>query len=118
MLELPEEYELIGLFECEPHLASRDTPWAYNSITFKTFRGNDYLFCKIEPDVGELVFIWTVEGIQRAHIKINSLKSISVHLDKNDEFLIASSGEYSPKQLLKIRIKPYIAIELCSLSDL
>ncbi len=117
MLELPENYELISFFECEPHLGSKDTPWEYNSITFKTLRGQDYLFCKIEPDVGDLEFIWSTEGIKRVHVRLNSLKNITINLDKDHEYLIASGGDSDPKQLLKIRIKPYIAIELFSIHD-
>ncbi len=36
MLDLPEEFELIGFFESESHLAAPGTPWVYNSITFET----------------------------------------------------------------------------------
>ena len=115
MIKLPEEFELIAFFECEPYLASQGTPWVYNSVTFETTRGEDYLRFKIEPDVGEIQLTWVQAGITRVNFKLNDLASISIHIANGDEHLIASGGDADPMQLVKVRLKPVIAIEWSSL---
>ena len=115
MIELPEEFELIAFFECEPHLASPGTPWVYNSITFENIRGEDLLRFRIEPDFGEIQFTWVQAGITRINFKLNDLASISIHMANGDEHLIASGGDADPQQLVKVRLKPAIAVEWSSI---
>jgi len=114
MLQLPDEIDLISFFEVEPTLGSLDTPWEYNSITFEIVRGEDHVLFHLEPDVGELKFSWLQANIPRTNLKIDGITQISVHLMKNDEFLIASNGDKDPRQLLQIRLKPNISVELGS----
>lgn len=54
----PDEWELIGLFECEPKLSDDDIPWAYNTLLFETTRGRDRLRCLIEAGYGDFRFHW------------------------------------------------------------
>ena len=111
MLELPEEFELISFFECEPTLGAPGVPWVYNSVTFQTERGKNRIRFHIEPDFGELEFSWSQAGTQRVNLKINNLSSIQIHIAKDNEYLVASSGAVNPHQLLKIRLKPDVAVE-------
>ena len=34
MMHLPEDHELIALFEAEPKLAAQDVPWVHNRLHF------------------------------------------------------------------------------------
>lgn len=112
MLSLPEEYELIGFFEREPELAVPDTPWCYNNLRFYLSRGEDHLLCEIEPACGELKILWRQGGLIRTSLRLNNLKSMSIHLSKDDEHMIVSDPEDNPHTLLKLRLKPCISIEL------
>ncbi len=78
MLELPEEHELIGLFECEPKLLDpTDTPWCYNELLFDTTRGEDRLKVSIYPSFGEFKLDWARAGRQLLKLKITDLDSFN-----------------------------------------
>ena len=117
-MQLPPDHELVGFFECEPRLAAPSTPWEYNSITFECQRGGDEIRCHLEPDVGELRFTWSSEGVSRVSLKVGGLESLAVHLGKGDEHLIAAAGGGNPQQILKIRLKPFVSVEWSSIHDL
>lgn len=111
MLTLPEEHELIGFFEAEPELASADTPWFYNQLTFRIQRGSDRITCQIEPAYGELRIWWEQEKMSRVNFKLNRVESISVHVARNDDHMVVSGKDMHPFTLLKLRLKPHVAFE-------
>lgn len=117
MLDLPEEYELISFFECEPQLADPSTPWCYNNLHFSTFRGQDHIVCEIEPAYGELKLWWKQAGQLRAHVKLNKLESLSVHVGKEDDYMIVSGPDNSPATLFKLRLKPFVSVEIGCLHE-
>ena len=115
MLELPPDFELIGFFESHPTLADPSVPWVYNSITFQSSRGADLIRCHLEPDLGQLEFTWRNAGVLRVSLKLNKLERLAVHLAPGDEHLIASAAAADPQQIVKIRLKPAIAVEWSSM---
>ncbi|MEW6563279.1 MAG: hypothetical protein AB1400_08640 [Pseudomonadota bacterium] len=118
MLTLPERTALVDLFQCEPRLAAAGVPWHFNTITFDTAFGEDCVQCVIEPDEGELHFVWRQGNITRISLKINSLAHLSVHRFAEEAYLLASSGKDDPnKELVKIRLRPIISVEWGSYHD-
>lgn len=118
MLSLPDEYELIGFFECEPQLTSPDVPWSYNRLLFSISRGIDCVLCEIEPAYGELKINWQQNGEVRSSIKLNKLESVTVHMSKDDEHMIVTGLGENPATLLKLRLKPFVSVELACWHDI
>jgi hypothetical protein len=111
MLTFPDEHELIGFFEAEPALASPDTPWCYNQLSFRTVRGSDLITCQIEPAYGEVRISWKQENSPRVSLKLNHVESISVHMAKNNDYMLVSGKDMKPSTLLKLRLKPHVSFE-------
>lgn len=112
MSAFPENYELIGFFEAEPSLADPGIPWFYNRLTFRTERGPDTVICQLEPACGELALWWQQDGKPRANLKLNRIGSVSVHMARNDDYLLVSGDGAEPGTLLKLRLKPHVSIEI------
>ena len=112
MITLPEEHELIGFFECEPELLDSDVkPWCYNEVKFSTVRGEDEIAVKIYASFGEITINWKKSGIQILHMKLIDVQHLTVEMQHRDEFM-AVVGSYSNRSmLLKLRLKPLVAIE-------
>lgn len=117
MLELPEEYELIGFFECEPQLADKQIPWCYNNLIFTLSREQDIVRCEITPSYGELKLSWKQNGLQRADFQLNHLKGLSVHLGAHDEYMTVTGEGTEPSVIMKLRVKPFVSIEFVSLHE-
>ena len=111
MLSIPEEHELIGFFETEPELASADAPWCYNQLTFRTVRGSDRITCQIEPASAELSIWWERDSRPCVSLKLNRVESLSVHIAKNDDYMVVSGESMRPSTLLKLRLKPHVSFE-------
>lgn len=112
MIELPEEHELIGFFECEPELLDTDVkPWLYNEIKFTTKRGDDEVIVKICASFGEFSISWKKNGNQLITMNLIDLDRVTVEIQQNDEFLTAT-GMYSDQAvMLKLRLKPRVEVE-------
>ena len=112
MIELPEEHELIGFFESEPELLDTDDiPWVYNEVKFTTKRGEDEVVVKIYASSGEFSVLWKNTDRQLLAMKLIHLEIITVELQHNDEFLTVV-GMYSDYAvMLKLRLKPVVAVE-------
>lgn len=111
MIELPAEHELVGLFECEPKLADKDIPWCYNRLSFSLIRSDGKICFEIHPAFGEINFWWEQDGQQRVSLKMNHVKSLEVHIDKNDEHILLTGEDLEPKIVTKIRLKPFVSVE-------
>ena len=113
MIDLPAEYELIGFFECEPELLDADVePWVYNVIKFTVKKGEDEVLVKICASYGELGISWLKAGAQVITLNLVDLDKISVEMQHGDEFMVAL-GQYNDHAvMLKLRLKPIVAIEL------
>ncbi len=112
MISLPEEHELIGFFEVEPVLLDGDVkPWVYNELTFTTQRNEDEITVKICASYGELSVNWKKNGKQLLQLKLIDLDSINVEMQKYDEFLTAAGMFSDHAVLLKLRLKPEVAVE-------
>lgn len=112
MLSLPEAYELVGFFESEPKLADPGVPWCYNHLSFSLKRDQDHVACELEPATGEIDITWHQAGRLRSSIKLNNLTGLAIHVAKDDEHMIAAGSGASANMLLKLRLKPYVSVEL------
>ncbi len=112
MLDLPEKHELIGFFECEPELAEPDfDSWTYNELTFTTLRGPDKVVAKIEAGWGSLSIKWEKAGQRLVWLTLVNLENLAVEMQKDDEFLVATGTHADQAVMLKLRLKPAVAIE-------
>jgi len=108
-MKLPEPSDLISLFECEPLSDAPGSPWEVSELKFNLDRGVDSLFVSIYAPSEMLKICWKQNGRLRTKLEYRKVSNLAVHTLKNDEFLSASreTGE-----LLKLRIKPEISIEI------
>nr|WP_315468684.1 hypothetical protein [uncultured Undibacterium sp.] len=112
MISLPENHELIGFFEIEPRIVGPDTiPWEYQELTFVTQRGDDEVIVIIGASFSEFSISWRRLGKQLIQMTLIQLDSIRIEMQHNDEFLMASGVVADHTALLKLRLKPEVAIE-------
>jgi len=112
VLTLPENHELVGFFEAEPELLDPDIEsWAYNELKFIANRGEDTVSVRISPAFGDITVIWKKSDMQLINLKLTEIKNITVEMQYEDEFLTASSVLSEHVILLKLRLKPFVAIE-------
>ncbi|MEP2652176.1 MAG: hypothetical protein ABJH06_09275 [Paraglaciecola sp.] len=118
MENFPENHELIGLFECEPILTDPEQEhWFYNQLIFHTVRCDDALTVKINGCYGDLSILWKQGSRELMSFKFEKLSSLEVEMQTNDEFLTAIGSFYDFEMLVKLRLKPQVAIELKQLSN-
>ena len=60
---------------------------------------------------GELTVSWIKSGKQLIKLKLIELDSLNIEMQSNDEFLTAAGMFSDHAVLLKIRLKPDVAIE-------
>jgi hypothetical protein len=89
MKPFPELHELLGFFEVEPTISERDVPWFYNQLTYETVRGEDSIYCAIEPGEGQLCFVWMRKEELVARLELDAIASLYVESDRGVEKLIA-----------------------------
>lgn len=113
-IELPQDWELIGFFECEPELAyegTEDYGWLYNTLTFTTQRNQDRLSCTIDPSYGEMQIDWSREGVSLVQLKLCYGKRLTVHSEGGREFMRVEFEDSSYLLPLILQLKPTIQIE-------
>ena len=112
LISLPENHELIGFFEAEPLITGSDTiPWEYQEFTFVTQRGDDEVIVRIGASFSDFSLSWRRLGKQLIQMTLIELDSIRIEMQHNDEFLMASGVVTDHTALLKLRLKPEVAIE-------
>jgi hypothetical protein len=114
----PENHELIGLFESDPILTDpAQGYWFYNQVVFQTIRGEDALTVKINGCYGDLSVLWKQGSRELVNIKFETLSSLKVEMQNNDEFLTAIGSFSDFEMFVKLRLKPQVALELKQLSN-
>jgi hypothetical protein len=110
MIEMPELWELIALFECEPVLADTGVPLSYNTLNFRSTRGADELWCQISPGYGDVYFTWSRQGSKVLDLKLFSVQRLCVSLG-DCEALEISFEERRKMDLLRLQLKPQITLK-------
>jgi hypothetical protein len=86
----PQDWQLIGLFECEPALADSDIPWVYNRLTFQTDRGDDRIACDLEPASEIIALRWWQRGQLRLRLDLRQVAALAVDLTPAREALLVT----------------------------
>ena len=107
MNPFPEQYELIGLFECEPVLADADIPWEYNSLRFDTMRGVNRLVCEIAPGYEVVRLEWTRDGVEMVHLEMNGVHGLIVETVGDRETLIGTFLEPAIDEF-RLQLRPSV----------
>jgi len=111
MIEMPELWELIALFECEPVLADEGVPLSYNMLNFTSTRGADELCCQISPGYGDVHFKWTRQSLKRIDLNLHSVHRLAVFLG-SWEGLEITFDDRRRMEMLRLQLKPEITIEM------
>ena len=77
-------------------------------------RDKDTILCEIDPACGEFKLQWEQDGVTRANLTLNEIASLTVHISRGNEHLVATSLSTRPGTLLKLRLKPIVSIEFVS----
>jgi hypothetical protein len=107
----PQDWQLIGLFECEPSLLDPGVPWAYNRLRFLTERGLDRIQCEIEP-ASEIVEVrWWQSGQLRLQLDLQWVKGLGIEESPGREALVAGfrygRGFVCP---LVLQLRPHVSV--------
>src|SRR5262245_35825486 len=89
-LVLPEEHELLWLFEAEQELFDAAEGWAYNVLTFKTTRQNDELTCVIDAGYGMVQIHWKQSGKRVLDLVLDHVDKVRVLNDDREESMLLS----------------------------
>jgi hypothetical protein len=110
MEPFPKDWELIGLFECEPKSLDPVVPWAYNHLTLHTVRNNDEISCMIEPGYEVVTIIWKKNGQEIVNLDLHWVQGLEVEMKEGNEFL---SAHFRDKSLLPLilQLKPTIGVK-------
>ncbi|MBN1485739.1 MAG: hypothetical protein JXA37_13580 [Chloroflexia bacterium] len=109
VLTVPENWELVGLFECEPQVALPSAPWSNNQLTFVSRRGDDHMVCEIEP--GTLTFRWWRGGLEHISLQLIAVQGLNIEMTSEEETLTVffqDGGSFFHP--LRIQLKPFICI--------
>ncbi len=106
----PDEWELIGLFECERKLSDDDIPWAYNTLLFETTRGRDRLRCLIEAGYGDFRFHWWEGDKLRTQLELRFVLGLSVSLGGGRDSMTLTFRDDAVGPLT-IQFKPHVSFE-------
>ncbi len=111
MKPFPEDHELISAFESEPEILDPDVPWYYNALTFRGEREGIRYRIQINPANGEIGIELSNSSQTISTLQIDGVTEMTAQYNKAESLLIASFDEDDQRRLLKIRLKPHIAIE-------
>ncbi len=111
MEDFPELYELIGLFAAEPELTDRDVPWFYNRLTYRTERGDNKIYCAIEPGYGQVVLIWEKAGVLVASLNLEGIVGLKVISERGTEKMVATFRPSTKLLDFEFQLKPTINLK-------
>jgi hypothetical protein len=109
MNPFPKDWELIGLFECEPDCLDENVPWCFNQLTFNTVRDEDEEVSVISPGYEELKWEWRKNGQLIAQFDLHWVSSLEVIKENEKESLVA---RFRDKHLmpLVLHVKPFVSL--------
>jgi hypothetical protein len=110
-MKLAAEHELLELFEVEPVLLDAGVPWAYNTLTFTTTRGDDVVQCVLTPGYGEIALNWSRDGRVLVRLTIGQVEAIRVELGSDGEKFVASFNKMTRLRDLIVQLKPFVCVE-------
>lgn len=107
-LILPEEHELLWLFEDEPELAYPDEGWTYNILTFRTIRQDIELTCVFVADYGMVEINWKRNGKDVLNLVLDHVEKVRVFKDDREESMLLSFHTFMVCPRLRLQLKPFV----------
>jgi hypothetical protein len=117
MIQLPEEHELLWLFETEPELFEPDEPWCFNILTFSVARGPDELRCIITPYYGDLQIHWKQTSHKILDLSLSYVERLQVQKENGRELMVAEFDPSINFKPLELQLKPSVYLSWGSRSD-
>ncbi|NNF59581.1 MAG: hypothetical protein HKN04_15200 [Rhodothermaceae bacterium] len=108
-MELPDEHELIWLFEQEPELLDSGQPWAYNHLTFSVERNGERLVCMIAPGYGDVQVHLTRGDRSILDLVFGFVRKLEVQKEQGAEVLVVDFGLDQVNQL-RVQTKPHFHV--------
>ena len=108
-MELPDEHELVWLFEQEPEVLDPDSPLFYNTLVFEVVRGTERLVCSISPSYGDVELHLTRDDQPTIDLALGHVKKLSVLKDNGGEALVLDFRLEGIHQL-RLWLKPQIRL--------
>jgi hypothetical protein len=110
-MQLPKQWELIGLFESEPVLTDPNLPWVYNGLTFSVEREGEAIEVEISPSYGQLaVELRRADGTTRLRLDLNGVERLAVDEHGDRAALVASFVDASPLRDLRLQLSPHVSV--------
>ena len=110
-VKMPELYELIDIFECEPYFSdSADIPWYYKSLGFTLNRGEETLIVSMEPAVGRFDFKHYLGKRLLSHFHLENSMELRIEKIHEKEVIHIIFQEHEDMDSFYIETKPYISI--------
>lgn len=113
MKEIPELWELTGLFEIEPvyvYGEEKEIPWFYSTINFKLKRGSETLDIIISPADGIIDF-WVSTGDREImQVNLENVEGIKIEKLHNKEILHILFSDNDMIKEFFIETKPQIFV--------
>lgn len=107
-MKIPEEFELLSVFESEPQFVDdiKSVPFFYNLSKYKMVNANNQI-CQIElcPAYDEIKIIVSQNGLDIGHFEFKNIKSLSIIDEKTSRFMITQESAVT-----KIQLKPFFQI--------
>lgn len=112
MKSLPDEYELLALFECEPVLRDTQTknlPFYYNQATYRFSNEEEAFLVILEPAYGEVKIQVNQKSTNRliSRLDLKRVDSLEIKADsKKSSSILLTLGSDETFQTLEIQFKP------------
>lgn len=107
-MKIPEEYELMSVFESDPQYTDdiKQVPFYYNTAKYILENKNAQV-CHIEldPAGGEMKIIITQDGKDICYFDFKNIESLTILDQKNSRFMITQETAVT-----KIQLKPLFQI--------
>jgi len=113
MRPFPEDYELIGFFECEPEVLDSNVPWAFNQLKFESKSKNGTLIVEMETGTEVMRLKWFQDGNIIVNLDLVGVCQLEIGGPSNnnkDNTLIAGFRDKNVDALV-LKIRPFISID-------
>jgi len=108
-MKLPDDWQLLSVFEVEPVVSDPGVPWAYNTLTFETTRGEDHVRCDIIPGYDEFRLVWTRGDERIMTLTLCRVAALAVCTEHGNDSI---SLEFADENIgpLILQLKPHVMV--------
>ncbi|MDQ0472897.1 hypothetical protein [Labrys wisconsinensis] len=106
--EIPPDHELVAFFEAEPVVLHPDTPWAYNTLDFRTLRGDIEVRCHIVSSYGDITTCLILSGREIAKFELRGAEALRLVVNQDQEALVVSFPQALRLDNFALQLKPRV----------